>query len=298
MEAFAAIVMAFAADLTAAVPVIVISFVVLSIWHVMGVSIGYHRLLTHRSFVTFKPVEYFWVIGGYLALEGSPIWWACMHRAHHRYADTELDPHTPRYGGGGWVGIKHAFNGWLGKKEYPPHLSPAKQCTDLIHDPLYKYLEADGDLRKMSKRCVVLNVLFRFVLLAIFGWLLNPIIGVGVFVGSFAAGVVGHVLPLGINVLCHMYGYRNFNVKDDSTNLAWYAYITGGEAWHNNHHAHPGSARFGLRWYELDSSWFVIKLMRAVGLITRLQEAKGIHEPLKPMEMELDLQPEKQPEPV
>lgn len=289
---------AFADVLMAAAPAILISFVLLTVWHVMGVSIGYHRLLTHRSFVTFKPVEYFWVIGGYLALEGSPIFWACMHRAHHRYADTELDPHSPRYGGGGWVGIKHAFNGWLGKKEYPSYLSPAKHCIDLIHDPLYKFLETDGDLRKMSKRCVQINVLFRFVLLAVFGW--------PVFVGSILAGIVGHVLPLGINVLCHLTGYRNFEVEDDSTNLWWYALITGGEAWHNNHHAHPGSARFGLRWFELDSSWFVIKIMRAVGLITRLQEAKGINEPLPPTApppsapsgFELELQPERQPEAV
>ncbi len=74
--------------------------------------------------------------------------------------------------------------------------------------------------------------------------------------------------------------------------------ITGGEAWHNNHHAHPGSARFGLRWFELDSSWFVIKLMKAVGLITRLQEAKSVNEPLQPIELDLDLQPERQPEAV
>lgn len=284
---------ALAAVLLQALPAFVISFVLFTVWHVMGVSIGYHRLLCHRSFVTFKPVEYFWVIGGYLALEGSPIWWACMHRAHHRYADTELDPHSPRYGGGGWIGIKHAFNGWLGKKEYPPHLSPAKQCTDLVNDPLYKFLEADGDLRKMSKRCVVINVLFRFALLPVFGW--------PVFVGSALALLVGHVLPLGINVLCHLQGfgaYRNFNVKDDSTNVWWYALITGGEAWHNNHHAHPGSARFGLRPLELDSSWFVIKLMRAVGLISRLQEAKGISEPLPAIDLDPVLQPERQPEAV
>lgn len=291
MEVFAAAVVD---SIVQALPAIVISFLVLTLWHVMGVSIGYHRLLTHRSFVTFKPVEYFWVIGGYLALEGSPIWWACMHRAHHKYADTELDPHSPRYG------IKHAFNGWLGKKEYPPYLSPAKHCSDLVHDPLYKFLEAGGDLRKMSKRCVAINVAFRFVLLALFG--------LPVFVGSVLAGVVGHVLPLGINVLCHMYGYRNFNVKDDSTNLWWYALITGGEAWHNNHHAHPGSARFGLRWFELDSSWFVIKLMRTVGLIARLQEAKSINEPIEQslttpaattgFELDLDLKPERQPEAV
>lgn len=292
MEAFAAIVVN---SIVQAVPAIVISFVVLTVWHVMGVSIGYHRLLCHRSFVTFKPVEYFWVIGGYLALEGSPIWWACMHRAHHRYADTELDPHSPRFG------KKHAFNGWLGKKEYPPHLSPAKQCSDLVNDPLYKFLEADGDLRKMSKRCVVINVLFRFALLPVFGPVFGWPVSVGIFIGSALALLVGHLLPLGINVLCHLQGfgaYRNFSVKDDSTNVWWYALITGGEGWHNNHHAHPGSARFGLRKFELDSSWFVIKLMRAVGLITRLQEAKSINEPLPPIELDLDLQPEKQPEPV
>jgi stearoyl-CoA desaturase (delta-9 desaturase) len=126
----------------------------------------------------------------------------------------------------------------------------------------------------------------------VFGW--------PVFLGSLLAGLVGHHLPLGINVLCHLerFGYRNFNVKDDSRNIVWYALITGGEGWHNNHHAHPGSARFGLRWFELDSSWFTLKILKSLGLISRLHEAR-IEE--KPLELDLQperLQPERQPEAV
>ncbi len=105
-------------------------FVVSYIWHIMGVTIGYHRLLAHRSFTCSKLVEYFWVAGGYLAWEGSPMWWATLHRAHHRYTDTPLDPHAPRYG------IKKAYYGWFFQSEYKGDINPAAQAKDLVKDPI------------------------------------------------------------------------------------------------------------------------------------------------------------------
>lgn len=240
-----------------------VAFVVLFFWHTLGTSIGYHRLLTHRSVACFKPVEYFFVIGGYLCLEGSPIWWATMHRAHHRYADTDLDPHTPR------KGIKYAYNGWLGKRDYPPHLDPKKQCSDIVSDPFYAWLEQDGHLRNASKLCALLNIGFRVVLLVLFGW--------QVAVASLLAGLIAHQQPLIINTVCHLpekFGYRNFETKDDSINVGWLSLATVGESWHNNHHAHPGSARFGLRWHEFDMSWVTLKILKMFGLVQRLNEAK------------------------
>jgi len=239
----------------------IISFLLFLAWHVFGTSIGYHRLLTHRAVKTFKPIEYFFVAGGYLALEGSPIWWATMHRAHHRYSDTELDPHTPR------KGVKHSYNGWLNKRDYPEHISPQKQAADLVSDPVYAYLEQDGDLRKASKLCLYINVGFRLALLLIGGPL--------VFVASLLAGFIGHQLPLLINVICHIdrFGYRNFETTDDSINVWWLALATGGEAWHNNHHANPGSARFGLRAFEFDASWTLLKILQGLGLVSKINEA-------------------------
>src|SRR3982751_6033158 len=116
----------------------IISFLLFYVWHIMGVTIGYHRLLSHRSFRCPKFVEYFWVLGGYLAFEGSPIWWATIHRAHHRYVDTALDPHSPRYG------MHNAHFGWLMKEGYASHVNPQEQSKDLIKDPLYSFLEQDG----------------------------------------------------------------------------------------------------------------------------------------------------------
>ena len=98
-----------------------IAFILFYAWHMLGVTIGYHRLLSHKSFKCPKFVEYFWVLAGYLAFEGSPIWWATMHRAHHRYTDQPQDPHSPRFG---WL---NAYWGWIFHKRYPAHINPADQ---------------------------------------------------------------------------------------------------------------------------------------------------------------------------
>ncbi len=239
-----------------------VAFVLLYFWHTLGTSIGYHRLLTHRAVRCFKPVEYFFVVGGYLCLEGSPIWWATMHRAHHRYADTDLDPHTPR------KGLLYAYNGWLNRREYPEHLAPEKICGDIVSDPFYAFLEQGGHLRKASQLCFAINVIFRIVLLFVFG--------VPVLIASILAGVLAHQLPLLINVICHIhrFGYRNFDTKDDSINVWWMALLTVGESWHNNHHAFPGSARFGLKAHEFDCSWLCLRVLKFFGLVQKLNDAK------------------------
>ncbi|MBX9670965.1 MAG: fatty acid desaturase [Candidatus Obscuribacterales bacterium] len=249
-----------------------IAFVFFYFWHTFGISIGYHRLLTHRAVQCVKPLEYFFVIGGYLALEGSPVWWACMHRAHHRYADTDLDPHTPR------KGIKYAYNGWLGKRDYPDHLSPQRQCSDIINDPLYSWLEQDGHLRKASQLCFWLNVGFRVLLL----FTLGP----AVAIASLLAAIISHQQPLIINTVCHLpdrFGYRNFDTKDDSINVWWLAVATVGESWHNNHHTFPGSAKFGLKAHEFDASWVLLKMFQSIGLV------KKINQPRIEMKQELNL---------
>lgn len=232
-----------------------ISFAVSYLWHMMGVTIGYHRLLSHRSFRCPKIVEYFWVLGGYLAFEGSPIWWATIHRAHHRYTDRPLDPHSPR------DGIIHAFEGWVHHQTYPSYIDPAKQSKDLIADPFYRFLEMRGQWRHAFALDAVLGVAFRLLLLALFGW--------QVALGSLAAAAIAQRIPLLLNVICHIpkLGYKNFALDDDSVNVWWVAVLTCGEGWHNNHHALPGSPRSGLRPMEIDLSWLVIRFMKACGLV-------------------------------
>lgn len=238
-----------------------IAFLVFYAWHIMGVTIGYHRLLSHRSFRCSKLVEYFWVLGGYLAFEGSPIWWASIHRAHHRHTDESLDSHSPRHG---WM---RAYNGWLFRSKYPDHINPGTQAKDLIKDPVYQFLEQDGNWHRAHILSISMGIAFRLILLMCLGW---PIA-----LASLAAGVLVQQVPLLLNVVCHLpsLGYKNYKTEEDSVNVWWVALLTAGEGWHNNHHAFPGSARSGFRIFEIDLSWLVIRLMKLVGLVVWLNEA-------------------------
>lgn len=238
-----------------------LAFALSYLWHGMGTTIGYHRLLSHRSFKCPKLIEYFWVAGGYLAYEGSPIWWVAMHRAHHKYVDTPLDPHSPRYG------LINAYCGWLKRTEYPAHINPALQCPDLLNDALYRFLEQDGRLRRSHFVAATIGILFRVALWRLFGW--------KVALGSTLAGVTMLQVPLLLNVVCHIRrcGYRSYATDDDSVNVWWMALLAHGEGWHNNHHAFPGSARQGLKPYEFDASWLVISSMHRLGMASNIIEA-------------------------
>jgi sn-1 stearoyl-lipid 9-desaturase len=239
-------------------------FVVFYFWHMLGITIGYHRLLAHRSFSCWKPVEYFWVLAGYLAWSASPLWWATMHRAHHRYTDGPLDPHSVRTSG--W---KDAYFGWFLGTEYPAHISPEVMSKDLMKDPLYRFFEQGGHWHRGHYCSMIVGFLFRGLLWLIFGW--------QVALASLLAGLVVQQVPLLLNVVCHLpkLGYKNYATGDDSVNVWWVAILTTGEGWHNNHHAFPGSARSGIRFWELDPAWAVICLMKVLRLVGR------VHEPLR-----------------
>ena len=239
-----------------------IAFAVFYLWHAMGVTIGYHRLLSHRSFRCLKIVEYFWVLGGYLAFEGSPIWWATIHRAHHRYVETDRDPHAPKRG------FNYAYWGWMFEHNYPDYIDPKKQSKDLINDPFYRFLDQNGNWKKAHWLTFVIGTSFRLLLLALFGW---PI-----FFASTLAGVLVLQVPLLLNVVCHMpkLGYKTFATDDDSVNVWWVSLLAMGEGWHNNHHAFPGSARSGLLKHEFDLSWLTIRLMKTLRMVSWLHEVK------------------------
>jgi len=237
-------------------------FIVSYLWHSMGVTIGYHRLLSHRSFRCLKIVEYFWILGGYLAFEGSPIWWATIHRAHHRYSDTMRDPHTP------YRTKKYAYYGWMMEKGYPDYIDPKTQSKDLINDPVYKFLDQGGNWTRAHTLTFATGISFRLILLAFFGW--------PALLGSAIAAVFVLQVPLLLNVVCHMpkQGYKTFATEDDSVNVWWIGLLAMGEGWHNNHHAFPGSAKSGLLPHELDVSWLTLRLMKLLGLVSWMNEAK------------------------
>jgi|AGTN01.3.fsa_nt_gi Fatty-acid desaturase len=236
----------------------IIIFLVCYVWHALGVTVGYHRLLSHRAFACPKAVEYFWVLAGYLSFEGSPIWWSTIHRAHHRHVDTPLDPHSPKH-----VGIREAHVGWLTHEAYPAHINPETQAKDLIKDPIYRFLEQGGVWMRAHALAMTLCIAFRVVLLLCFGWV--PALA------SLLAALLVLQIPLLLNVFCHIpkLGYKNYATDDDSVNIWWVALFSMGEGWHNNHHASPGSAKTGMAPWEFDMSWQTIKLMRALGLVTR-----------------------------
>ncbi|HEY9755225.1 MAG TPA: acyl-CoA desaturase [Oculatellaceae cyanobacterium] len=248
----------------------ILLFLFFYLLHGLGITIGYHRLLSHRSFASNKFVEYFWVSLGYLAFQGPPIWWATMHRAHHRYVDTPLDPHSPRHD------LKNAYFGWFQHDSYPSHIDPASQSKDLIKDRIYRFLELGGNWRRAIWMCHTISLALRLVILLAFGWV--PALA------SLCAGLLVLQIPLMLNVVCHIpkLGYKNFQCEDDSVNVWWVAILALGEGWHNNHHVYPGSARSGLRPHEFDLSWQVISFMRRLGLVSRVNDVAKEKVYLKP----------------
>ncbi|MBU6450177.1 MAG: acyl-CoA desaturase [Cyanobacteria bacterium REEB67] len=221
----------------------------------MGITLGYHRLLTHKSLKVPRPVMYFWVAGGYLALMGAPISWVAVHRLHHQKSDQPgEDPHTPR------DGIEHALYKWMfTMHERQPSEEVRKQVADLIDDPVLKLFGIDHSA-KQAQLCLWINIAVRVAILFAFG----PV----AFIANLLASITVFWSPQFVNTFCHLedHGYRNFEVRDDSRNVPWVGLLAMGEGWHNNHHAMPRSARHGIRWFEFDITWCTIWLMEKMGL--------------------------------
>jgi len=224
-----------------------------------GISLGYHRLHTHRGFKTSKAFEYFLAICGTLTLEGGPIFWVATHRKHHQLSDEAGDPHSPREGGF-W-----AHMGWIlfGDTHHNNTELMGRYAPDLGRDQFYRWLN--------SYHWVPLTTV-GLILLAVGGWSM-------VLWGIFLRVVVGLHGTWLVNSATHMWGSRRFETRDDSRNSWWVALLTFGEGWHNNHHAHPVSARHGLAWYEFDISWITLKIFNAMGIVSDLKVAK-VREPL------------------
>ncbi len=219
-----------------------------------GIGMGYHRLLTHRGYKTHKWIEYVLTWCATLALEGGPIFWVATHRVHHQKSDQEGDPHTPNEGGF-W-----AHMGWIirGAGLHQDASVLAAYAPDLSRDAVHVWL---------SKWHWTSNVIVGLLLLAYGG---VPYVLWGIFLRTT---VTLHCTWL-VNSATHMWGRRRFATRDASTNNWWVALLTFGEGWHNNHHAHPTSARHGLAWYEIDLNWMGIRLLHALGLAWDLKVAK------------------------
>ena len=232
-------------------------FLAIFLWWVsgsLGIGMGYHRLLTHRGYKTPKWVEYFLTVCATLALEGGPIFWVATHRIHHKHSDKEGDPHSP-IDGKWW-----AHMGWIriGKSMHHDTSTLARYVPDLAKDKFMVWI---------TKYHYVPEIILGFILLAIGGW---PF----VLWGIFARTVVGLHATWLVNSATHSWGTRRFETRDLSTNSWWVALLTFGEGWHNNHHAHPVSARHGLKWYEIDLNWYGIWALQKLGLAKKIYVAK------------------------
>ena len=212
----------------------------------LGIGMGYHRLLTHRGYKTPKWMEYCLTICGTLALQGGPIGWVATHRLHHQNSDKEGDPHSPR-DGGFW-----AHMGWIITGE-----SLHNKSIELL--PYVPELRKDKFMIWISEWHWVPLTVIAVLSLALGGWRF-------VMWGTFLRTVVGLHATYLVNSATHIWGSRRFRTTDASTNNFWVAMLSFGEGWHNNHHAHPQSARHGLAWYEFDLNWYGIAALRTVGL--------------------------------
>ena len=228
----------------------------------IGVTVGFHRLLTHRSFKTSPLLRGIFAALGSAAAEGPVIEWVATHRKHHRFSDAEGDPHSPHVGrGAGWTGalrgLFHAHIGWVFRDAEVA--DERRYAKDLLADPVIRFVD------KTFVLWVIAGLAFPF--------------GLGVaLTGSVSGGLTGllwggavrifllHHATFSINSLCHFFGKRPYETGDESRNLAWLALPTGGESWHNNHHAFPTSYRHGLERWQLDTSAAVIRGLELTGL--------------------------------
>ena len=229
----------------------------------LGISVGYHRLFTHRAFKAAPVVR--GVLGalGSAALEGPLISWVANHRKHHAFTDCDGDPHSPHVDHGGGVlgtlrGLGHAHMGWL--FSHTQRGAKARYTPDLVGDPVARFVDRTWML------WVALGLAFPFALgVALSGTLRGGLSGL--LWGGAVRIVLLHHATYSINSLCHCFGRRRFETGDESRNLAWLAPLSLGEAWHNNHHAFPQSASHGLRRWEIDPSALVIAGLERAGLI-------------------------------
>ncbi|MFA6243320.1 MAG: fatty acid desaturase [Candidatus Hydrogenedentales bacterium] len=220
----------------------------------LGITLCYHRLLTHRSYRTYKPIEYVLTMCGCLALQGGPIRWVATHRLHHKESDEVPDPHTPV------VSFLWSHMLWLFFED------PQLDCYDKLRR-FAKDLDKDAFMRFLNRFYLPIYFVAAGLLYlighAVGGWEL----GLSLLVWGVAVRtvLVWHSTWL-VNSATHLWGYRNYRTGDNSRNTWWVAVLTFGEGWHNNHHADQRSAAHGHRWWEFDTTYLTIKAMQLFGL--------------------------------
>jgi len=254
-------------------PVDLVIAAVMYLLTAIGITVGYHRLLTHRSFQTSKGLEYAFAIFGSMAVQGPVIAWVADHRKHHAHTDADGDPHSPHVGRDGGVrgvlsGLWHAHAGWLmstqGRADWK------RYARDLYED---------RGMRAIGRQFVPL-VALSLALPALASYAVSGTLA-GAATGLLWGGLVRiffvHHVTWSVNSICHFFGTRRFDTDDRSTNVFWLALPSLGESWHHNHHAFPRSAVHGLRRREIDPSAMIIGTLEKLGLawnVVRISPAR------------------------
>lgn len=220
----------------------------------LGVTLCYHRLLTHRSYKTWKPVEYLLTVFAAMALQGGPITWVATHRLHHKESDRFEDPHTPRQG----FLWSHMLWTLFKMPNFDSYEDVKHLALDLEKDPVHRFFE---------RFYMVIYVASAFAMFGV-GYAIGGVpLAMSLLVwGCFLRTVVVWHSTWLVNSATHVWGYRRYETTDDSRNNWWVALLTFGEGWHNNHHADQRSAAHGHRWYELDLTYWTINMMQFVGV--------------------------------
>ena len=229
----------------------------------IGITVGFHRLFTHRSFKTSVVMRVLFAVLGSAAVEGPLIEWVSNHRMHHRFSDRPGDPHSPHLEStagwrGAFRGLFHAHAGWLLRAD--DTAAPDRYAPDLLADPVMRWID----------RTFVVWVLAGLAIPFGLGVaLLGTVTGglEALLWGGAVRILILHHATFSVNSLCHFFGRRNFSTGDESRNLAWLSLLTFGEAWHNNHHAFPTSAHHGLKRWQLDPGGWLIDALARIGLV-------------------------------
>ena len=223
----------------------------------VGVTVGYHRLLTHKAFRTPRGVRYLMAALGSMAVQGPVLDWVADHRKHHAFSDRDGDPHSPHQHDSGLRGLLHAHMGWLLTAN--GQASKRQFARDLLSDRGIRVIN------RLFPVWVLLGLLIPFAI----GWAISGNVAGGL-AGLLWGGLVRiffvHHVTWSVNSVCHFLGRRRWDTPDESRNVSWLALVSLGESWHHNHHAFPRSAYHGLRWYELDIAGLFIRMLAAAGL--------------------------------
>lgn len=240
------------------------------VFGVLGINLGFHRLLTHRSFTCPLWLEHLLGVLGTCSLQFSPAHWVAVHRRHHHHADNEMDPHSP---------IKSflwAHFGWLMVRlpDMRAKVMTERYARDLMRDPFYAWLENRKNWMKVGFYCWLSFLVAGFVAALVMGETFASALqfGASLFVwGGAARTVFVWHTTWAVNSVTHMWGYRNYATPDDSRNNPLIGLLAAGEGWHNNHHADPNSAMHGHKWWEFDLTWLTLRALVAVGLATNVK---------------------------